>query len=154
MFIKVAKSLGPVVQQLDNPIHWIAIYPVDSVIHSPNNRGQLSKKKVKKGELALAELSSAHHRSQAQTNIKPEHDVIYVDTFHLFYLRRIFLNPKCGLSGDFLANHVRLAGTKVCSSWQAFPLPSPSQREHHFKLNENMFPPSSPLQLPFGLSML
>ena len=46
----------------------------------------------------------------------------------------------CGLSGDFLANHVRLAEIKVCSPWQAFLLPSPSQREHHFKLNENIFP--------------
>ena len=75
-----------------------------------------------------------------KTNIKPEHDVIYVDTFNLFYLRRIFGNPMCGLSGDFLANHVWLAEIKVCSPWQAFLLPSPSQREHHFKLNENIFP--------------
>ena len=50
-----------------------------------------------------------------KTNIKPEHDVIYVDTFNLFYLRRIFVNPRCGLPGDFLANHVRLAEINVCS---------------------------------------
>ena len=47
--------LAPVVQRLDNTIqrisvdktnhaiHWIAIYPVDSVIHPLNNWGQMFK---------------------------------------------------------------------------------------------------------------
>ena len=75
-----------------------------------------------------------------KTNTKPKHDVIYVDTFNLLYLRRIFVNPKCGLSGDFSANHVRLTVIKVCSPWKAFLLPSPSQREHrlYLWLSENI----------------
>ena len=34
---------GPVVQRLDNTVHWIAIYPVDSVIQPSNNWGQVYK---------------------------------------------------------------------------------------------------------------
>ena len=63
-------------------------------------------------------------------------------SIHLIYLRRIFINPRCGLSGDLFANHVRLTVIKVCSPRQAFLLPSPSQREHrlYLWLSENIFP--------------
>ena len=36
----VPSILAPVVQKVDNAIHWIVIYPVDSAIQLLNNLGQ------------------------------------------------------------------------------------------------------------------
>ena len=70
------------------------------------------------------------------TVIKPtsSQSMMLFMSIHLIYLRRIFVNPRCGLSGDLFANHVRLTVIKVCSPQQAFLLPSPSQREHRLYL--------------------
>ena len=41
--VHAKKNLGPVVQRLDNAIHWInhwiVIYPVDSIVQFSNNLG-------------------------------------------------------------------------------------------------------------------
>ena len=87
----------------------------------------------------------AHELHYVQcSGIKPtsSQSMMLFMSIHLIYLRRIFVNPRCGLSGDLFANHVRLTVIKVCSPRQAFLLPSPSQREHclYLWLSENIFP--------------
>ena len=87
----------------------------------------------------------AHELHYVQcSGIKPTsgQSMMWFMSIHLIYFRRIFVNPRCGLSGDLFANHVRLTVIKVCAPWQAFLLHSPSQREHrlYLWLSENIFP--------------